>query len=130
MARFLILSINYSPEATGFAPHTTALAEFLVRTGHQVNVVTGFPFAPKWRRWPEYRAGFTQRESMNGVVVTRITHFIPRHPRRIAGRLLMEGSFALVAGVIAGIRSQSIDAPFSMLAHSPLLPGRLDSSRP
>ena len=30
MSRLLILSLNYAPEPTGFAPHTTALAEHLV----------------------------------------------------------------------------------------------------
>ncbi len=43
-----------SPEPTGFAPHATALAEHLARTaGYDVTVVTGFPFAPRWKRWLE-----------------------------------------------------------------------------
>jgi colanic acid biosynthesis glycosyl transferase WcaI len=93
----LILSINYSPEPTGFAPHVTALCEHLARSGYTVTVFTGFPFAPKWSRWSEYRGRFILKEEVNGVSVVRLTHYIPRAPRRIMDRLLMEGTFCLTA---------------------------------
>ena len=95
----LVLSINYSPEATGFAPHTAALCEHLAATGHRVSVVTGFPFAPYWRRLPEYRRKFSQRESLKGVEVARVTHFIPRRAGQFFQRLLMEGTFCLTAAL-------------------------------
>jgi colanic acid biosynthesis glycosyl transferase WcaI len=95
----LILSLNYAPEPTGFAPHTTALAEHLVTAGHQVTVVTGFPFAPRWARWSEFRGELVRHETVNGVQLVRITHFIPRKPGRALQRMLMEGSFAAAAGL-------------------------------
>jgi colanic acid biosynthesis glycosyl transferase WcaI len=99
VSRLLILSLNYAPEPTGFAPHTTALAEHLVKVGHDVTVVTGFPFAPRWRRWPAYRGPFVRRESRSGVRVVRISHFIPRRPGHALQRILMEGTF-VAAGLL------------------------------
>jgi colanic acid biosynthesis glycosyl transferase WcaI len=93
--RFLVLSINYSPEPSGFAPHVAAMCEHLVARGHTVTVLTGFPFAPAWARWPGYRRGFIRTEQMRGVRVVRHTHFIPRSPRRLWQRIAMEGSFCL-----------------------------------
>jgi glycosyltransferase involved in cell wall biosynthesis len=99
VSTILILSLNYSPEATGFAPHSTALAEHLVKVGHDVTVVTGFPFAPVWKRFPDYRGEIVRRESMNGVDVVRVSHFIPRRPGSAVQRILMEGTFAAAAGL-------------------------------
>ena len=98
MARFFILSINYSPEPTGFAPHATALAEHLGRRGHDVSVFTGFPFAPEWRRRPDDRGRwFATERTAPGVTVHRLTHYIPRRPSSLAERAAMEGSFSAAA---------------------------------
>jgi glycosyltransferase involved in cell wall biosynthesis len=99
VAEILIFSLNYAPEATGFAPHTTALAEHLVKMGHQVTVVTGFPFAPRWARFARYRGELMRQETINAVHLVRVTHFIPRRPGSAVQRMLMEGSFAAAAGV-------------------------------
>jgi colanic acid biosynthesis glycosyl transferase WcaI len=93
----LVLSINYTPEPTGFAPHVAAFCEHLVQAGYGVTVFTGFPFAPRWARWPEYRGRFLAVEEIAGVRVVRHTHFIPRSPRRMLERLLMEGSFCFAS---------------------------------
>jgi putative colanic acid biosynthesis glycosyltransferase WcaI len=95
--RLWILSLNYAPEPTGFAPHATALAEYFATRGHQVTVVTGFPFAPRWRRFAEYRRQWRSRQLQGGVVLNRITHFIPRRPGVAWQRLLMEATFAASA---------------------------------
>lgn len=97
MSRILLLSLNYAPEPTGFAPHSTALAEHLASQGHVVTVVTGFPFAPRWRRWPEYRGHISQTGTHNGVRLVRLTHFVPRRPGSAVQRAAMEGSFAAAA---------------------------------
>jgi colanic acid biosynthesis glycosyl transferase WcaI len=92
----LVLSINYAPEPSGFAPHVTAACEHFVRCGHRVRVVTGFPFAPNWARWPAYRGKFRSRENVNGVEITRLTHYIPRRAGKILQRLAMEGTYCLM----------------------------------
>jgi colanic acid biosynthesis glycosyl transferase WcaI len=93
VSRILLLSLNYAPEPTGFAPHTTALAQHLQARGHDVTVLTGFPFAPRWARYPDYRGSVVRRETIDGVRVVRLTHFIPTTPGRLVDRLLMEGTF-------------------------------------
>ena len=97
MARVFLLSINYAPELTGFAPHATALAEHLARQGHEVSVFTGFPFAPHWRRRPEDRGRMFVTERTRNLAVHRLTHFIPRRPSSALHRVAMEGSFSVVA---------------------------------
>ena len=98
MARLFIVTINYAPEPSGFAPHATQVAEYLGGRGHDVTVFTGFPFAPQWRRRPEDRGRFAATTCAGGVTVRRVTHFIPRRPSSPLQRIVMEGSFALAAG--------------------------------
>lgn len=97
MARVFLLSINYAPELTGFAPHATALAEHLARQGHEVSVFTGFPFAPHWRRRAEDRGRIVVTDRTPNLAVHRLTHFIPRRPSSALQRVAMEGSFSIVA---------------------------------
>jgi colanic acid biosynthesis glycosyl transferase WcaI len=113
----LLLSLNYSPEATGFAPHTTALAEHLTRTGHEVTVVTGFPFAPQWARFAPYRGELVREETVNGVHLVRLTHFIPRRPGSALQRLLMEGSFAIAAGVFLSLPRFSLRTRYDVIVY-------------
>ena len=75
MARFFIVSVNYAPEPTGFAPKATAFAEHLARQGHEVLVFTGFPFAPDWSRRAEYRGRLFSRERAGNLTVHRVTHY-------------------------------------------------------
>lgn len=93
----VVISINYAPEPSGFAPHAAAYCEYLVSQGYNVTVLTGFPFAPYWKRSPEYRGQFLTVEMRAGVRVIRHTHYIPRSPRRFVERLLMEATFCLHA---------------------------------
>jgi len=96
----LVLSINYAPEPTGFAPHVTDLCEYLAGRKHDVTVLTGFPFAPYWRRYDGYAGKLVTFETVNGVKLVRLTHFIPRKPSSILQRICMEGTFCLLAGLI------------------------------
>ena len=99
MARFFIISINYAPEPTGFAPKGTALAQYLAQQEHSVTVFTGFPFAPDWRRRPEDRGRLCSTERVGNLTVRRVTHFIPRRPSSVLQRVLMEASFSAAAFV-------------------------------
>lgn len=97
LARFFILTLNYAPEPTGFAPRVTALAEYLVGHGHDIHVFTGFAFAPYWRRRDDDRGRLAARERRGGVTVHRLTHFIPRRPSSALQRILLEGTFSAAA---------------------------------
>jgi glycosyltransferase involved in cell wall biosynthesis len=113
VARLFIISLNYAPEPTGFAPHAAALAAHLSARGHEVSVFTGFPFAPEWRRRPGDRGCLFRTEHTDGVTVHRLTHFIPRRPSSASQRVLMEGTLSLagfLAIIAAAIRRGRPDA--------------------
>jgi colanic acid biosynthesis glycosyl transferase WcaI len=88
-----ILGINYAPEPTGIAPYTTRLAEGLTNRGHDVQVLTGYPHYPQWKR-DAASFGFRSDEEIDGVRVHRLSHHVP-HDLSWVGRAAMELSFGL-----------------------------------
>jgi colanic acid biosynthesis glycosyl transferase WcaI len=94
--RVIVWGINYAPEYTGIAPHTVALCEFLHAGGHDVEMVTAFPYYPTWTKREEDRATLYRTAAINGVRVHRCWHFVP--PRVSAlKRILHEASFVLTS---------------------------------
>ena len=88
------MGINYGPEHSGIAPYTTAACEHLARAGVAVKVMTGVPHYPTWTIPHEYKRALATREVVNGVVVTRLLHYVP--PKQSAvRRALYEATFAL-----------------------------------
>ena len=103
--RILVLGINYTPERTSVAPFTTGLCEHLAAEGNKVTVVTAFPYYPEWRVWDGYRGSLYRKESINGVAVHRVAHYVPRKPSRLIERLAYDISFTVncfVAALFAG----------------------------
>lgn len=90
--RVVVWGINYAPEFTGIAPHTVALCEFLHARGHDVEMVTSFPYYPTWTKRPEDRATLYRTETVNGVRVHRCWHFVPPRVSAVK-RILHEASF-------------------------------------
>ncbi|GEP28424.1 hypothetical protein E3O11_09715 [Cryobacterium levicorallinum] len=72
--KITIMGMHYTPELTGNAPYTTALAEGLVTIGHSARVITAHPHYPEWRIREGY-GRFTSHENINGVPVTRLRHY-------------------------------------------------------
>lgn len=89
----LITGLHYSPEPSGNAPYTSGLAAELMQLGEPVRVMTGIPHYPEWKRREGYSA-WTARETISGVPVTRLNHYVPKNPRGLP-RLWMEVSFGL-----------------------------------
>src|SRR5271165_6474346 len=89
--RVAILGINYAPEPTGIAPYTTGLAAGLTKRGHDVQVLTGYPHYPHWKR-DEATSGFRSDEEIDGVRVRRLSHHVPRD-LSWGGRAAMELTF-------------------------------------
>lgn len=103
--RILVLGINYAPEKTGIAPFTTGLCEHLVAQGHTVKVVTAFPYYPGWKVFKDYRGARYRCESLHGVSVRRVWHFVPKRPSSLWQRLAHDLSFsaaAFVVGLLSG----------------------------
>jgi colanic acid biosynthesis glycosyl transferase WcaI len=89
--RVLILGLNFTPEHSGNAPYTGALARGLARAGLAVEVIAAHPHYPEWK----FRHGYGQwsrNDIEDGVRVRRLRHYVPRPPRGVR-RLLSEVSF-------------------------------------
>ena len=90
-----LISINYQPEPTGIAPYVTGLAAGLRARGLTVQVTTGYPHYPAWRRDPEF-SGFSSCAVEDDSDDHRVRHYIPKNPNT-PKRLLMEATFAIRA---------------------------------
>lgn len=93
--RILIFGINYAPELAGIAPYTTGLAEHFASQGHRVEVITGVPHYPEWRRRS------VSSDSVSNPKVRRCRHLVPRRPT-VAGRALYEATWLLTAAHAIG----------------------------
>lgn len=94
--KILFLSQFFSPEPFFKAlPFATALA----RRGHEVEALTGFPNYPGGRLYPGYRVRAWQRETLEGIPITRVPLY-PSHDRSIVRRTLNYTSFAASASLL------------------------------
>jgi len=103
--RLLVLGINYAPEKTAVAPFTTGLCEHLSSEGHEVSVITAFPYYPEWKTWEGYRGHWFQDERINDVAIRRVWHYVPNRASKLLQRLTHDISFTLsafAAGLFAG----------------------------
>ncbi len=89
---FLLLSYNFSPEPTGIGKYNGELAEYLSGIGHQVTVITGYPYYPQWKvsaGYPKHR--YSQEEVFN-LRVIRCPLYVPENPSGLK-RMLQDFSF-------------------------------------
>ena len=94
--RILMIAINYRPELTGIGKYTGEMAEWLVRNGIEVRVITAPPYYPAWRVAPGYSGLQYRRENIAGVDVRRCPLWVPMRPGGIR-RIMHLASFALTA---------------------------------
>jgi glycosyltransferase involved in cell wall biosynthesis len=94
--KILFVTQWFDPEPT-FKGLT--FAKELVRRGHQVEVLTGFPNYPGGRLYPGYSIKSRHRETMEGIPVTRVALY-PSHDGSVIRRAANYGSFALTAATI------------------------------
>jgi lipopolysaccharide/colanic/teichoic acid biosynthesis glycosyltransferase len=93
--KILIISQWYDPEPTFKGQ---LFAEELVRRGHDVQVLTGFPNYPTGVLYPGWTMRPFQREVVRGVRVLRVPLY-PSHDSSARNRVLNYASFALSAAV-------------------------------
>ncbi|MGD0596392.1 MAG: glycosyltransferase family 4 protein [Sedimentisphaerales bacterium] len=74
-------------------------ARELLKLGHEVEVLTGFPNYPEGKIYKGYKIRFLQRETIDGVSVIRVPLY-PSHDRSGLRRFLNYVSFALSATII------------------------------
>jgi colanic acid biosynthesis glycosyl transferase WcaI len=91
--KFLLHGLNYQPELIGVGKYTGEMAEWLAAQGHEVRVVSAYPYYPQWRVTAPYRNRGWRTEQSGGVRVLRCPLWVPRQPRALA-RALHLASFA------------------------------------
>jgi len=97
--RILILSQWFDPEPTFKG---LLFARELVRRGHDVEVLTGFPNYPGGKLYPGYRILPWRREILDGIHVVRVALY-PSHDGSSWRRALNYATFALSASVLGPV---------------------------
>jgi len=121
--RILVIGINYAPEEIGIGENTTQLCEYLVSQGHNVSVITTFPYYPEWKIRRPYRGKVFMRETINGVVVYRGYSCVPRVSTNAFQRITHDTSFA-VSSFFIGLFTPRADIIFCI---SPPLQGGISA---
>lgn len=109
--KLLFISQYYSPEVGAGSARVTGFAENLVRFGHSVTVITGFPNYPPGVVYPGYNGRPFLNESINGVKVLR-TWLFTSGKKTKAGRVLTYLTFALSATIRALLMKGDFDVIF------------------
>jgi colanic acid biosynthesis glycosyl transferase WcaI len=117
--RVIVWGINYAPEITGIAPHNVSVCEFLREAGHDVEMVTTFPYYPEWKKKPEDRGILYRTNQINRVPVHRCWHFVPQRVTALK-RIVHEGTFALTSTIrVLGLKRPDV----YLVASPPLILG-------
>src|SRR6185437_435956 len=119
---------NYKPELIGVGKYSGEMAEWLAAQGHDVRVVTSYPYYPQWRVADAYRGRRWTSETDAGVRVLRCPLYVPRR-QSAAMRALHLSSFALSSApvvlwqalawrpdVVFGIEPTLFAAPWTLAA--------------
>ena len=96
------------------------MAKALIRRGHNVEILTGFPNYPGGRLYAGYRMRLWQRETIEGVPVIRVPLY-PSHDKSSFRRACNYGSFALSAAILGPLLARRPDIVY---VYNPMgLPG-------
>lgn len=112
--RILLLTQYYHPEGLFKG---LIYAKELVRQGHEVEVLTGFPNYPGGKVYPGYRVRFLQREVIEGVPVVRVPLY-PSHEASLLPRMANYLSFGFAASLIGTWAIRKPDVVYAYHGHA------------
>jgi glycosyltransferase involved in cell wall biosynthesis len=95
------------------------MAAGLARRGRMVRAVVAHPHYPEWKIAPGY-GQWSKRERMDGVIVDRVLHFVPRRPTLVP-RALAEVSFGMRQAFVRWGRPSAIVAASPALLSSAIV---------
>lgn len=107
--RILILSQWFDPEP---AFKGLNFARELVKQGHEVEVLTGFPNYPGGKLYPGYRVTLFSREVIDGISVIRVPLY-PSHDASAVKRVLNYASFAISAALLGTLLVKRADVLYA-----------------
>ncbi len=88
-----------------------AFARELVRRGHEVEVLTGFPNYPGGKLYDGYKVRLLQRENIDGISVLRVPLY-PSHDGSALKRIVNYFSFAFSAAFIGSLLVKTADVMY------------------
>ncbi len=97
--RFLLYSYNFSPEKTGIGKYNGELAEWLVKRGHEVDVITTNPYYPEWKVHPQFRDKKWRTERSDRLTVYRCPMYVPAQLSGLR-RMLSDLSFIFTSSIL------------------------------
>lgn len=106
--RILMLTQWFDPEPTFKG---LAFAKELVRLGHEVEVLTGFPNYPGGKLYDGYKIRIIQREIIDGISVLRVPLY-PSHDGSALKRIANYFSFALSAAFMGALLVKPADVMY------------------
>jgi colanic acid biosynthesis glycosyl transferase WcaI len=95
--KILVYGLNYAPELIGIGKYTKEMCEWLAARGHDVKVISSYPYYPEWKVIKPYQSSRYSRELIAGVEVIRCPLYVPSEPtgmRRVLHHLSFAGSTA------------------------------------
>lgn len=92
--KILLLFSVFWPDELGGSSLYGDLAHFLQEQGHQVTVITSFPYYPRWQYSLEDAATPYRVDIWEGITIHRVRMYIPQHPSGLK-RILSDLSFLL-----------------------------------
>lgn len=105
--KILILGLNYYPEPTGIAIYSAGLAAGLRDRGHEIEVVTGYPYYPEWKIKDGYFARWYKVTSLHGIPIVRCPLYVPANPTMVR-RIIHHLSFAFSSLIPMMLRSRKM----------------------
>lgn len=96
----LLYSINHAPELTGIGKYNGELTAWLTKRGHDVKVITAFPYYPNWKVQQPYSGRWWKKEKpRERETIIRCPLYVPRQPSAVK-RILHEFSFLISSSLI------------------------------
>lgn len=81
MKKITLIGVNYYPEDSAIGLYTTQKAEYLLKKGFDVSVITGYPYYPQWSIQKAYKDKKNyHQEIINGIKVYRYKQYVPSDP--------------------------------------------------
>lgn len=90
--KILVSSMAFFPDHSGIPLYSSDFAFYAAENGHQVSVITGFPFYPSWKKRKEDQGVLFRIDHHKNVKIYRGYIYVPRKPTGIK-RILQEISF-------------------------------------
>jgi len=106
--RILLLTQWFDPEP---ANKGLVFAQELIRLGHEVEVLTGFPNYPGGKLYDGYKVRLVQREIMDGVPIIRVALY-PSHDSSGLRRFANYLSFSLSAAILGPLLVKPADVAY------------------